>query len=212
MKNILVPSLILVSGLLAQAPARKTAVKKAAPAAPPPSWRLWAGPNRDFKSDSTGLAGTWPAAGPKRLWSRPLGDGYSAIAVDNDVLYTMYSRGSQDVVIALDARTGKTVWEHAYDAPFRNEYVEAGPGPFAMPQIIGDRVFTVGGTGKIHALDRKTGKALWQHDLYREYQGTVLRFGYSCHALPYKNTLIFMSGGRNSALIAFNQHDGAVVY
>src|SRR5687767_2548806 len=32
-------------------------------------WAQWGGPRRDFKSDSTGLSGRWPARGPQRLWS-----------------------------------------------------------------------------------------------------------------------------------------------
>jgi len=54
------------------------------------------------------------------------------------------------------------------------------------PEIVGDRLFTASGTGKIHALDKKTGKVIWQHDLYNEFHATHLEFGYSCHGLPYK--------------------------
>lgn len=39
------------------------------------AWRQWGGPNRDFKVDAAGLAEAWPAAGPRTLWSRPLGTG-----------------------------------------------------------------------------------------------------------------------------------------
>ena len=48
-----------------------------------------------------------------KLWERPLGDGFSSILCDGDVLYTMYSaRDKEDpykgdeVVVALDAGTG----------------------------------------------------------------------------------------------------------
>jgi outer membrane protein assembly factor BamB len=154
------------------------------------------------------------------VWSRPLGDGYSGFAEENGVLYTAYRRGSKDVVTALDAATGKTVWEYDYDAPFQNNYSEVGPGPYAMPQVIGDRVVTAGGTGKIHSLDKKTGKPVWSHDLYTEFAAHRLQFGYSCHGLPYKDTLIYLAGGdapwfgfgRGSAVVAFRQSDGAVVW
>ena len=55
-------------------------------------WPQFAGPHRNFTSDAKGLANSWPASGPKKLWSRDLGDGYSGIAVDGAVLYTMYRR------------------------------------------------------------------------------------------------------------------------
>ena len=38
-------------------------------------WPQWGGPHGDFKADSSGLANNWPDGGPKKLWSRDLGDG-----------------------------------------------------------------------------------------------------------------------------------------
>jgi outer membrane protein assembly factor BamB len=92
-----------------------------------------------------------------------------------------------------------------------------------MPQVIGDRLVMASGTGKILSLDKRTGQIVWQHDLYEEFGGTRLGFGYSCHALPYKDTLIVLAGGRagllsrltgsgGSAAIAFKQADGAVAW
>ena len=98
-------------------------------------WLQWGGPNRDFKVSSPGLAESWPEEGPPRLWSRPLGEGYSAIVAENGVLYTMY-RGSdpealeKETVIALDADTGRTKWEYRYEAPFPEKMNRRyGPGP-----------------------------------------------------------------------------------
>jgi hypothetical protein len=97
-------------------PKAATATK---PLSPPGStgWTQWGGPNRNFTSDSKGLANSWPAAGPRRLWTRSLGDGYSGIAADGGTLYTMYRRPAklwqigrvdQEVVVALEANSGKT--------------------------------------------------------------------------------------------------------
>lgn len=175
-------------------------------------WTVWGGKDRNFIVNSARLADSWPAGGPKKLWSRPLGDGYSGIAEEAGALYTAFRRGSKDVITALDAATGKTRWEYEYDNPFTNSYSEVGPGPYAMPQVVGDRVVTASGTGKIHSLDKKTGKLVWSHDLYSELGGTQMKFGYSCHALPYKDTLIYLAGGSGSGAVAFRQSDGAVVW
>ncbi len=176
-------------------------------------WLLWGGSGRDFVAPDTELLSPWPAGGPRKLWSRDLGDGYSGIAVEGTTLYTAYRRGSQDVITALDARTGKTLWEYAYEAVFKNAYSEAvGPGPYAMPQVIGDRLVTASGIGQIHSLDKKTGRPVWSHDLYEEFGGYRLEFGYSCHALPYKNSLILLAGGPDAAAIALRQSDGAVIW
>ena len=192
---------------------KKATVKKAKTVAVAEDWTVWGGKNRDFIVNTSGLADSWPASGPKKLWSRPMGDGYSAIAEEAGVLYTAFRRGSKDVITALDASTGKTRWEYEYDNPFTNSYSEAvGPGPYAMPQVVGDRLIAASGTGKIHSLDKKTGKVIWFHDLYSEFHGTHLVYGYSCHALPYKDTLIFLAGGDGDGAIAFRQSDGAVVW
>jgi hypothetical protein len=84
-------------------------------------WVLWGGPHRDFQvAVPDPLADSWPSDGPKKLWERPLGEGYSAIAVRGDTLYTMYRRDAaawqiftsdQEVVVALNAKTGTTKWE-----------------------------------------------------------------------------------------------------
>ncbi|HVQ40124.1 MAG TPA: PQQ-binding-like beta-propeller repeat protein [Pyrinomonadaceae bacterium] len=178
-----------------------------------PDWLQWGGPHRDFKSDVTGLAAVWPAAGPRRLWSRPLGDGYSAIAVAGGKLFTMYRSGDQDVVIAIEAATGNTIWEYRYDAPFTPEYELAqGPGPRSMPLVVGNQVYAAGPTGKFHCLDKQTGKVIWKHDLIEEFKGTVRVRGYSCNPVAYKNTVIMMVGGAGHALVAFNQKDGTVAW
>src|SRR5579862_2341038 len=85
-------------------------------------WPVWGGKYRDFIVGAALLAEAWPASGPKKVWSRPLGDGYSAVAVERGVLYTAFRRAAQDVIVALDAATGKTLWEYAYDNPFTNGY------------------------------------------------------------------------------------------
>jgi hypothetical protein len=167
---------------------------------PPEPWRTWGGPRRNFTSTTTGIASTWPPAGPRRLWTRPLGDGYSGISAENGVLYTAYRRDSNDVVIAMEEGSGKTLWETAYAAPFSNAGGSGiAAGPYAMPQVIGNRIVMASGTGLLLSLDKRTGKIVWQHDLYGEFGGTRLGFGYSCHALPYKDTLIVLIGGRATA-------------
>src|SRR6185295_839823 len=56
-------------------------------------WAQWGGPHRNFISETKGLAATWPATGPRRVWQRELGEGYSAIAVERGMLFTMYRKG-----------------------------------------------------------------------------------------------------------------------
>ena len=110
-----------------------------------PTWPQWGGPSRNFVTDAPALATTWPAGGPRRIWQRPLGDGYSGIVSDGATLYTMYRAGEQDAVVAIDASTGKTPWETKYDAPFRETCSQQlGPVPRAAPLLAGAPVAGAG--------------------------------------------------------------------
>jgi outer membrane protein assembly factor BamB len=147
------------------------------------------------------------------VWQRELGEGYSGIAVERGMLFTMYRKGDNEIAVALDAATGKTVWEYSYAAPFAPEYdMSNGPGPHATPLVSGNLVFTSGATGKLHCLDKKTGKLLWSHDLINEFQGTVRVNGYSCSPIAYKDMIVMMVGGPSSSVVAFNRQNGSVVW
>ncbi len=209
----------LMAAALAGPAARQKPAGRPASAAPASSapvasgdWLVWGGPTHDFKSPMTGLAPSWPAAGPALVWKRDLGEGFSAPAVEGRRLYTMYSTGSTEVVTALDTATGKTLWEHSYATEFSPGGKDVGNGPYAMPQVIGSRVVTVGGTGKLYSLDKLTGRPIWTHDLYKEYGAATMQFGYSCHALPYKDLLIMTTGAKGQSLMAFKQADGKVAW
>ena len=165
----LIPASIVTAAALALA-GMSTYVSGQAPSRSE-NWHQWGGPQRNFNVDSAPIAHTWPAAGPRQLWRRPLGEGYSSILVDGSTLVTMYRRGNSEAVVALDAASGRTLWEHLYEAPLtRDGYFDvwfnaAGPGPYSTPLIADGMVFAVGVTGKFHALDLKTGAVRWSKDL-----------------------------------------------
>lgn len=176
-------------------------------------WSQWGGANQDFKVKCGKLANEWPDEGPPRLWQRDLGEGYSGIVAVGGTLYTMYRDGDQEVVIALDAKNGKTKWEYKYDAPIKEGHVEQfGKGPRATPMVNENRLYTIGVAGKMHCLNCKTGKVLWKTDLWDDFKGTFLNHGYSSSPFPYKDNVIVMVGGKGNSLVAFNQKTGKVAW
>lgn len=176
-------------------------------------WTQWGGPHRDFTVDAGKLADKWPEAGPLKVWSQPIEYAHSSILVDGDRLYTMCRRGEQDVVLCLDANSGKTVWETAYDAPTRPGMdLEFGPGPHSTPLIEGDRLFTVGGMTHFHCLDKGSGKILWSHDLMEELGASHLQRGYGASPIAYKGLVIVNIGSAQAGLAAFKQSDGELVW
>ncbi len=182
-----------------------------AEAAPPTgsAWPQWGGASRDFKVEATGLADRWPADGPKRLWRRTLGEGYSSIVTDGDNLYTMYREGDDEIVIALRADTGKTVWEHRYEAKTYDEQTaDFGEGPNASPLILGDKVITIGFTGIMHCLKLETGEPIWSHDLVKDFGGTIHYYGYSNSPIAYDGGIITLVGGERYGVVSLDPATG----
>ncbi len=175
-----------------------------------PEWGQWAGPNRNFQVKARPIAARWTEAGPKVLWKIPLPFGSSSVVVDGKRLFTMYRQGDSEVVLALDRASGKTLWEHRYAAPFlKGMNMNTGPGPHATPLVVGNRLYTVGVTGKFHCLDKKTGKVIWTRGLIEEMGGTVMLRGYSNSPLLYKDTVIVMVGGQGHTIAGLDLKTGA---
>ncbi len=176
-------------------------------------WPQWGGPNRNFEVDTSALAAEWPKEGPKRLWHRPLGDGYSTVTVADGKLYTMYRKDGKEYTISLDAKTGKTLWEKGESVEVTKLMEAFGEGPHSTPLISGDRLFTIGVNCEFKCFEAKTGKILWQHDLAKEFGMKIPGRGYSSSPLEYKDTIILPVGGKEGqSMMAFDKSTGSVVW
>jgi outer membrane protein assembly factor BamB len=189
------------------------ALAQSAPKSSALAWTQWGGPNRNFQTEAPGLKDTWPATGPRVVWKRPLGDGYSSPALENGVLYVMCGKPREEVVMAADAETGKTLWEHVTPMTFQSDVArEMGNGPYSTPLVAGNRVFTTGVAGRLQCLDKKTGKVLWTQQLWDEHRGSQMMYGYASSPIAFRETVIVPVGGRGKAVMAFQQADGKVAW
>ena len=182
-------------------------------AAPPTAvaqWPQYGGPDADFKTRGGGLAKHWPEAGPPRIWQHDFGSGYAGIVSDGDRLFSMYripgdqidgreDGQGQEVVVALDAASGRRIWQHAYDAPVDpkdpSTDLRYGRGPNSTPLLVGDRLYTLGFTGQLHCLTTATGEVLWSHDLWRGFKVSMPYFGHASSPMRYGSSLIVLAGG-----------------
>jgi outer membrane protein assembly factor BamB len=159
-------------------------------------WPQWGGPQRNFTAASKPLADKWPEGGPRQLWKRELGDGYSSLICDDGVLYTMYRKLPTDTTeytVALNATTGATLWEQAHPAPVADPPDQrwGGNGPNSTPLVVEDRLYSVGSCRVLRCFEKKTGKLLWEHDLIKEFGAPTDRgAGYSPSPIAYKNLII----------------------
>jgi len=168
-------------------------------------WPQWGGEDRSFHSSATGLADAWPETGPRKIWERPLGAGFSSIVVDGEQVFTMYRSPEDEVIVALDARTGKTVWEH------RDPTAGSEP-PNSTPLVQGERLYALGVTGRLSALEKRSGKLVWSHDLVEEYGVKRPQYGFSASPLAHGGALILPLGGAGYGVAAFALEDGELLW
>lgn len=102
-------------------------------------------------------------------------------------------QAAEDVVIAMDLKTGKTRWKTSLDS------VPTGRKSSSTPCVANGKVFAVG-SERIYCLDAETGKTLWDQGLpTKEIASSVL---------PFKNYVILLAGN----LRAYDQKTGNLVW
>ena len=134
-----------------------------APVAAGQDWPQWRGPNRDGAVTSFSEPASWPEGLTER-WTVDVGLGYATPLLVGDRIY-MYSRQNEDeVMMALDARSGEIIWRTSYPAPFAMNPATAlhRGGPKSTPTFADGRLFTLGISGIVTAFDAETGRQLWQ--------------------------------------------------
>jgi outer membrane protein assembly factor BamB len=179
-------------------------------------WPQWRGPNRDGISGETDLRTDWSNAPPPVVWKRPLGGGYSSIAVVDGRLYTQDKQGGEERVVCLDAATGKDVWTHSYAVEYTGFRMGYAQGPRATPTVFDGRVYTVGATGIFLCLEANpsSGRAnvLWHHDLRKEFDAPLPTWGFAGSPWIEGDWVIVQPGGKQGSVAAFERRDGRLVW
>lgn len=179
-------------------------------------WPFVRGATFDGHSTETDLAEEWPAAGPPVLWTREIGQGYSAFTAGlsdssgKSRVYTQAQTLAGQVVLCLDADTGETIWSHRYDWPF--EAAGVYPGPRSTPTLAGGHVYFAGPSGLVGCLTADTGRLVWSRNVVEEFGGKGIEFGYSCSPTVVDQLVILPVGGGGASLVALRSSDGALVW
>jgi len=125
-------------------------------------WPQWRGPNRDGKLTGFITPKTWPDE-LTQIWKVTVGIGDATPALVGNKLYVFTRQGMDEVVLCLDANSGKELWRDKYEAVV----VEGGPsqehsGPRSSPTVYDGKVVTLGVGGILSCYDTATGKLLWR--------------------------------------------------
>lgn len=172
-------------------------------------WPQWRGPDRSGASKETGLLKSWPAGGPKRVWLyENAGNGYSGPAIVNGKLYTLGTRDGNEILLVLEANTGKELLASKLGAVLDDD---RGDGPRGTPTIDGDRVYALTGPGKLVCVNLADGKVLWSATM-QQLGGKVPRWGYSESVLVDGPKVVCTPGGAKGALAAFDKMTGKLLW
>jgi outer membrane protein assembly factor BamB len=176
----------------------------------PASWPSFRGPERDGYYRGR-IRTDWPAAGLTPMWKQPIGGGYASFVTARGRAFTIEQRGSQEVAAAYDIATGRELWTSRWDAAFRE--MMGGDGPRATPTWDAGRVYALGATGELRALDEASGRLLWRVDILRDNGASNLQWGMAAAPLIVDDTVVVVPGGQGGrSVVAYDKTSGARVW
>jgi len=171
-------------------------------------WPGYLGPNRDATSDEKGLLRSWPAEGPKVLWTLDMGPGYGGAAVSQGKVYLLDRiEGKKDVLRCIDLNSGKELWSFAYDARGTLSH----KGSRSTPAIDGDYIYTCGGFGDVYCFDGRTRKPVWNKNVWKDHGGgKVPEWGICQNPLIHGDLLILAAQTPKAGIVAYDKATGRV--
>lgn len=174
-------------------------------------WPQFLGPERTGIYRGPALAESWPSGGPRVVWKKQVGQGFSGPAVAQGRVILFHRVSDQEVVEALDPRTGTAQWRYAYPTSYRDDF-GFDAGPRAVPVIANGIVYTFGAEGQLHAVSLASGKGVWSEDTMRRFGVAKGFFGAAGSPLVENGKVIANIGGRGAGIVAFDAKTGKVLW
>ena len=167
-------------------------------------WPGFRGPLRDDVVRGVQIKTDWTASPPVALWRHAVGPGWSSFATSEDRIYTQEQRGADEIVACYKLSTGKPVWMHRDTVRFWD--AGGGAGPRGTPTLSHGRVYSMGATGILNALDAGSGALVWSHNAVSDTGAKIPEYGIASSPLLTGDLVVVAASGR---LIAYDRESGA---
>jgi outer membrane protein assembly factor BamB len=159
-----------------------------------------------------------PAAWPEKLvekWRVEVGIGHSSPVIHGARAFQFAREAERELLRALDLPTGAVVWQQGYDAPYTMNpaAVSHGRGPKSTPLVSMGRVYALGISGLLSALDAETGRVLWRSDFGDRFGTTSPLYGAATSPMIENGKLLIHLGGPGKgALLALDPDTARVIW
>ncbi len=162
-------------------------------------WSQFRGPGRDGQATMLEVPRTWPEA-PRQVWKVEVGEGHASPVVSGDRVYLMARQGEDEVAMALDLASGKTVWAKRFPTPYtaHQAALKHGKGPKSTPIVAQGTACFLGVDARFSCHDAASGEVLWSRD-FSERSGPEKTFCGSSMSPVVAGKLIYVHLGDDTA-------------
>lgn len=171
-------------------------------------WPRFGGPNRNAKSQETGLLQQWPESGPPLAWKvSDIGQAMGGIAVSEGRIYTTGDINGTAWLLALDEQNGKQLWKAKIGRSGNPGFIFQPDGPRSTPTIEDGRIYVLGQYGDFVCVTTD-GEELWRTHYVDDLNGIMPKWGYSESPLIDGDQILCEPGGPEATLVALDKKTG----
>jgi len=168
----------------------------------------WRGENRDGHYNETGLLKVWPANGPELLWYfKGLGDGYTSAAIANEKIYITGMHGDNLILYVFDM-SGKLLNKKTVGKERTAQY----SGPRCTVAVNDGMLYIGNSVGQFYCLDEATLDVVWKKELFIEFDGRHVGWGWVESPLIVGEKIYLTPGGVKNNMVALNKKTGALIW